>query len=99
MRTTLSSPFPGGKRVRCSGLETPNELDAITIFQKPRRAVKTNLSLCAVASLFELQNQTLVLMGIDFIGLLEIDEDDKVNRRPVSQLFAIFYVHHARKKD
>jgi hypothetical protein len=28
-------------------------------------------------------------MRIDFIGLVEIDENDKVNRRPLSQLFAI----------
>jgi hypothetical protein len=38
-------------------------------------------------------------MGIDFIGLIEIHENDKVNRRPVSQLFAVFYVVHAGEKD
>jgi hypothetical protein len=38
-------------------------------------------------------------MGIDFIALVEIHKNNKVNRRPVSQLFAVFYVHHAGKKD
>ena len=37
-------------------------------------------------------------MGIDFIRLIRIHENDKINRWPVSQLFAILNVYHAGKK-
>lgn len=53
-------------------------------------------SLPAIASLSEIENHALVLIGIDFIGLIEIHKNDKVNRRPVSQRFVIF--HQAGKK-
>jgi hypothetical protein len=46
------------------------------------------LSSHTVASLCEVENQTLVLLPIDYIVLIEIYKNHKVNRRPVSQLFA-----------